>query len=79
MKFTQYFLTTQLRDDRKSIKQEWIEFVYNNPVLEEIQIDGRIKRWAFIEEVGKYLRIIILDDKETIHNAFFDRSFKTNQ
>ena len=79
MKFTQYFLTTQLRDDRKSIKQEWIEFVYNNPVLEEIQIDGRIKRWAFIEEVGKYLRIIILDDRETIHNAFFDRSFKTNQ
>ena len=76
MKFTQYFLATQLRDDRKNIKQGWIEFVFNNPVLEEIQIDGRIKRWAFIEEANKYLRIIILDDKETVHNAFFDRNFK---
>ena len=76
MKFTQYFLATQKRDDRKSIKLEWIEFVYNNPIKEEIQTDGRIKRWAFIDEVQKYLRIVILEDKETIHNAFFDRNFK---
>ena len=76
MKFTQYFLATQLREDRKNIKLEWIEFVFNNPESEEIQIDGRIKRWAFIKEINKYLRIIILDDKETIHNAFFDRNFK---
>ena len=76
MKFTQYFLATQLREDRKNIKLEWIEFVCNNPESEEIQIDGRIKRWAFIKESNKYLRIIILDDKETIYNAFFDRNFK---
>lgn len=25
---------------------------------------------------GKYLRIVILEDGETIHKAFFDRSFK---
>jgi len=37
--------------------------------------DGRIWRWAYINEVEKYLRIIILEDKETIHNAFFDRSY----
>ena len=76
MKFTQYFLATQKRDDRKSIKLEWIEFVYNNPITEEIQADGRIKRWAFIDDVQKYLRIIILEYKETVHNAFFDRNFK---
>jgi hypothetical protein len=49
--------------------------VFNHPIFEQIQVDGRIRRWAFIEEVQKYLRIIILEDKETIHNAFFDRSF----
>jgi hypothetical protein len=76
MNFTQYFLATQQREDRKSIKVEWIEFVFNNYIAEEIQTDKRIKRWAFIEEVQKYLRIVILDDKETIHNAFFDRNFK---
>ncbi len=76
MKFTQYFLATRERDDRKDIKIEWIEFVYCNSILDIIQTDGRIKRWAYIEEVQKYLRIIILEDKETIHNAFFDRNFK---
>ena len=76
MKFTQYFFITRERDDRKDIKIEWIEFVYNNSVYEIIQTDGRIKSWAYIDEVQKYLRIIILEDKETINNAFFDRNFK---
>lgn len=76
MKYTQYFLVTREREDRKDIELKWIEYVYNNPVSEEIQTDGRIKRWAYINEMQKYLRIIILEDKETIHNAFFDRNFK---
>jgi len=46
------------------------------PVKTEVQSDGRIRKWKFIEEVGKYLRIILLEDKETVHNAFFDRNFK---
>jgi hypothetical protein len=29
--------------------------------------------------MGKYLRIILLEDGETIHNAFFDRSFKEGE
>jgi len=53
MNFTQYFLATHQREDRKSIKVEWIEFVFNNYIEEEIQTDKRIKRWAFIEEVQK--------------------------
>lgn len=79
MKFTQYFLHRRERDDRKDIKLEWIEFVFYNPVFEVIQSDSRIRRWAYIEEVNKYLRIIILEDSLTIHNAFFDRSFKPNE
>jgi hypothetical protein len=27
-------------------------------------------------EQGKFLRVILLPDGETVHNAFFDRSFK---
>jgi len=46
-------------------------------VKEVIQKNGRIRRWAAISEAeGKYLRIILLADGETVHNAFFDRSFK---
>ena len=42
----------------------------------EIQANGRIRKWANIEEVDKYLRVILLEDGETVHNAFFDRSYK---
>jgi hypothetical protein len=41
------------------------------------QQDGRIRRWAKIDEMdGKYLRVILLSDQETVHNAFFDRTFQ---
>ncbi|MDQ6959594.1 MAG: hypothetical protein Q9M27_01085 [Mariprofundaceae bacterium] len=40
-----------------------------------LEKDGRIRKWAKIAEKGKYLRVILLDDGETVHNAFFDRSF----
>ena len=77
MKFTKYFDYTKLRSDRIFIKEEWIAKAFFNPIHEEIQNDGRIRRWANIPEAeGKYLRVVILEDGETIHNAFFDRSFK---
>ena len=47
----------------------------DNPVETKIQSDGRIKKWAFIPEVGKYLRVILLEDGETVHNVFFDRDY----
>jgi hypothetical protein len=48
-----------------------------HPVREVIQQDGRIRRWAQIDEMdGRYLRVILLPDQETVHNAFFDRTFR---
>jgi len=59
------------------IKAEWIQYVMNNPEREYIQADGRIRRWAKIDEnESRYLRVILLPDGETVHNAFFDRGFK---
>ena len=76
MKTTQYFKYTMLRPDRSNIKDDWINQVINKPIKTEIQSDGRIRKWAHIKEADKYLRIILLEDGETVHNAFFDRSFK---
>ncbi len=76
MKYTQYFIHTRKRPDRAYIKDEWIEQVINNPVRSEIQSDGRIKKWAKIEDAGKYLRVILLEDGEMVHNAFFDGNFR---
>ena len=76
MKYTQYFLYTRQRPDREYIKDEWIDSTIRNPIRTEKQSDGQIRKWAKIEEEGKYLRVILLEDGETIHNAFFDRDFK---
>ena len=64
------------RPDRAKIKMEWIEEAIKNPDYTEVQGDGRIRKWKKIREEGKFLRAIMLSDGETIHNAFFDRSFK---
>ena len=79
MNFTQYFLYTRQRKDRKQIKLEWIEQAVNDPVKTSIQSDGRIRKWAYIDEAQKYLRVILLEDGLTIHNAFFDAGFKESE
>ena len=61
------------------IKEEWIIGTINNPIKTEIQSDGRIRKWSYIAEEQKYLRVILLDDGETVHNAFFDRGFKEGE
>ena len=76
MKTTLYFDYTRKRPDRAQIKEDWINFVIENPERTEAQSDGRIRKWAKIIEVKRYLRVILLEDGETVHNAFFDRSFK---
>lgn len=75
MKCTAYFKATRQRPDRAIIRDEWIQRVIDQPVKETIQKDGRIRRWAPIAEMdGKFLRVIMLPDRETVHNAFFDRA-----
>lgn len=76
MKTTDYFDHSRRRPDRARILDEWIELVVRQPVAEKVQSDGRVQRWAFIPQEGRYLRVILLEDRETVHNAFFDRRFR---
>ena len=64
------------RPDRARIRMEWIEETIKNPEFTEVQSVGRIRKWKKIEREDRFLRVILLADRETIHNAFFDRSFK---
>ena len=76
MKFTKYFEEMRRRPDRAMIRMEWIQQVVENPEKAAVQQDGRIRRWARVEEMeGRYLRVVLLPDGQTVHNAFFDRSF----
>ncbi|NJO99207.1 MAG: hypothetical protein HC764_27095 [Pleurocapsa sp. CRU_1_2] len=62
---------------RSYIKREWCLRAIQEPVKKEIQTDGRVRHWIYIAELSKYLRVVTLEDGETIHNAFPDRNFKT--
>ena len=65
------------RPDRRDIRDEWVELAVNMPARQEVQTDRRHRRWARIDDAGgKYLRVILLADGETVHNAFFDRTYK---
>jgi hypothetical protein len=76
LKTTKYFDATRQRPERSAIELAWIEIVVDNPQVERIQADGRIRRWAAIPDCGgRWLRVVLLADGETVHNAFFDRSF----
>jgi len=79
MKTTAYFRYTRERPDRARIKEKWIRSVIDQPLKKEYQSDGRIRKWAWIEEERKYLRVIQLADEETVHNTFFDRSFQPEE
>lgn len=72
VKYTKYFESMRSRPDRREIKEEWVQRVIADAEREEIRADGRIRRWARIAEAeGRALRVVLLPDGETVHNAFF--------
>ena len=50
MKFTPYFQFVHTKPDRAKIKLEWIQQVVDSPEKQELQNDGRIKKWGYIKE-----------------------------
>ena len=77
MKFTAYFHHTRSRSDRQGIQFDWIERTIADPDAQQLQADGRFRRWKRIAEAeGRWLRVVLLEDGETVHNAFFDRRFR---
>ena len=79
MKTTRYFEEQVLRK-RPYIEREWCALAIADPIHSEIQEDGRIRFWAEVslagEEELRVLRVVTLEDGETVHNAFLDRNFR---
>ena len=78
MRTTRCFEEQVLRK-RPYIRREWCERALKEPVRTEVQPKGRIRHWVFIEEIGKYLRVVVLADGATVHNAFPDRRFEETE
>ncbi len=75
-KFTEYFEKEVLRK-RPYLKKEWCIQVVESPIRVEQQEHNRFRFWGVIAELGdRVLRVVTLEDRRTIHNAFPDRGFK---
>jgi hypothetical protein len=46
------------------------------PIRTERQPDGRVRYWDFFRGRRRWLRVVILDDGQTVLNAFWDRRFR---
>jgi hypothetical protein len=76
MQTTQYS-ETSVMVRRPYLKADWIEQGLSDPIRTQVQPNGRVRRWGFIAEAGNYPRVITESDGETVHNAFFDRRFRS--
>ncbi len=78
MKSTRYFSEQVLRK-RPYINGAMCEAVVAAPLKRAVQVDGRVRHWGSVIDTrdGKerILKVVTLDDGETLHNAFFDRDF----
>ena len=75
-RFTSYFEQQVLRK-RPYLDRAWCIRVVEQPERVERQEDNRWRFWATVPELeGRYLRVVTLDDRLTIHNAFPDRGYR---
>jgi hypothetical protein len=50
--------------------------IVRRPERRLVQADGRIRLWGFAASVGGYLRVVLLSDGVTVHNAFHDEGYE---
>jgi len=73
VKTTEHF---EVRIAKRGIRREWCERVFHDPIQVVEQENGYFRMWGFVAEEGKYLRIVLLEDRETFETAHWDRRYK---
>jgi len=79
VKTTRYFQEQVLRK-RPYLVPAWFPAILGAPLRRVVQPDGRIRWWGRVTDPRdgqvRILRLVTLDDGETVHNAFFDRGYR---
>lgn len=78
MKTTKHF-REDVRRKRLYLKDEWIELALAKPDEKMLQPNGRISYYKYIAELDKFLRVVTLEDGETVHTVYPDRNYKPRQ
>ncbi len=68
-------MTVMAKADRKWIDAVEIARAIAQPIRKERQADGRVRYWAYIPRLKSYIRVVTLEDGETVHNVFKDGDF----
>jgi hypothetical protein len=75
IKVTAYFRDV-VRAKHPGIEEAWILRVMAKPLEERRQPDGRCALWGLVPKAqNRALRVITLEDRKTVHSAFFVRGF----
>ena len=75
-RFTPYF-ENRVLSKRPYLTRDMCIRVIEAPLRAELQESDRFRFCAAVPELGgRFLRVITLADKLTIHNAFLDRRFR---
>ncbi|WP_395344714.1 hypothetical protein PN836_008110 [Ningiella sp. W23] len=76
MQTTEYF-ENKLTQNEQGIERAWVETAYYSPECIVTHENGRVSHYAKINrQGGQYLRVILLKDKRTVKDAFFERHFR---
>jgi len=76
MRATGYFVNDVLQRRLYLLElMKYIEQSIVEPDLVEPDQKGRTRRWVYVPEKDRYLRVVIEPDGETVHNAMWDRGF----
>ena len=75
MKLSPHFMRNFAKR-RDYLTPKLCKYVIENYMKKEVDENGRTSYWAFIEELHKYVKVIVADDCETIITAHLDDSFR---
>lgn len=75
MKYSNHFIIDVL-PKRPYLTESLLSDILEQKLRIELQDNGRMKIWCYSSEYEKYVRVVLMEDGETIHTAFFDRNIK---
>lgn len=81
VKSTAYFQNRVLRDRPYfgTYWEQWARIAIDTPTERNVESSGRIQLWIVVEHPDfgeRVLRVVTLDDEETVHTMFFDRDVR---
>jgi hypothetical protein len=72
---TRYF-AFEILARRDYLDPSEIRRIIRRPERRQVQADARIRLWGYAASLGGYLRVVLLSDGETVHNAFYDEDYR---